>query len=137
MSTETQKAYAREYMRKRRKKLGQNFGRTAEQNRMYTRKSAGVDLFTITRSTPIRCEVCGAPPSKVRNGVALHCDHDHSNGKFRGWLCSACNHLLGWMERIPNFSERVDALLEYKERESSNNAGIILTRKEFNDLHYD
>jgi hypothetical protein len=56
------------------------------------------------------CECCGAPASGAR---ALHMDHDHATGAFRGWLCHGCNTALG------NTGEdvaRLRALLAYLER---------------------
>ncbi len=44
-----------------------------------------------TRPCPERCELCGRPPTKR----ALHLDHDHETGLFRGWLCHHCNTNLG------------------------------------------
>ena len=44
-----------------------------------------------TRPCPDNCEMCGGPPTKR----ALHLDHDHDTGKFRGWLCHRCNTNLG------------------------------------------
>lgn len=45
-----------------------------------------------TRPEPDRCECCGGEP----NGQgALHLDHDHVLGNFRGWLCSNCNTGIG------------------------------------------
>lgn len=38
---------------------------------------------------PAVCECCGKIPYK------WVLDHDHSNDKFRGWLCSRCNEGLG------------------------------------------
>lgn len=43
------------------------------------------------RSCPAVCELCGRPPKKR----ALHLDHDHVTGKFRGWLCGRCNVSIG------------------------------------------
>lgn len=34
------------------------------------------------------CQICG-------NRSTLSLDHDHVNGKFRGWLCRSCNLGLG------------------------------------------
>jgi hypothetical protein len=44
-----------------------------------------------TRPCPALCENCGRPPGER----ALHLDHDHTAGKFRGWLCFACNSGIG------------------------------------------
>lgn len=38
---------------------------------------------------PVVCELCG------RVGKRIVFDHDHVTGKFRGWLCSSCNTVLG------------------------------------------
>jgi hypothetical protein len=42
------------------------------------------------RLRPEACEMCGRIQKK-----ALHLDHDHATGKFRGWLCNQCNTGLG------------------------------------------
>lgn len=44
-----------------------------------------------TREMPPTCELCSAAP-RTR---ALHLDHDHVTGKFRGWLCAKCNTGIG------------------------------------------
>lgn len=44
-----------------------------------------------TRPCPQTCELCSNPPKNR----ALHLDHDHETGKFRGWLCSICNTSIG------------------------------------------
>lgn len=43
------------------------------------------------RPKPSSCEVCG-------NGGRIHYDHDHSTGKFRGWLCTQCNTSIGMVK---------------------------------------
>jgi hypothetical protein len=49
------------------------------------------------------CQICGALKY-------LHIDHDHSNGKFRGILCSRCNNGLGFLN---DNIEGVEAALIY------------------------
>ena len=46
---------------------------------------------------PSNCEICG------EMGVICY-EHDHATGKFRGWVCSPCNIIMG----IAN--DRVDKL---------------------------
>jgi len=59
---------------------------------------AGVDPDTVTQR-PLVCEVCLSPPRGKR---ALHLDHDHSTGLFRGWLCHGCNAAIGWARDSPD-----------------------------------
>jgi hypothetical protein len=49
-------------------------------------------LPTPTHPCPSTCECCGRPPSSKQ---ALHLDHCHVSGVFRGWLCSECNRAIG------------------------------------------
>jgi hypothetical protein len=50
------------------------------------------------------CKICGS----VRN---LHIDHNHETGKFRGILCSKCNHAIGlFKENINNLIEAINYL---------------------------
>ena len=44
------------------------------------------------RPRPEQCEACGRTH---KSGRALHFDHCHQRGHFRGWLCSGCNTALG------------------------------------------
>ena len=46
-----------------------------------------------TRPNPGLCECCGKPQKQAKR--ALHIDHCHDTGMFRGWLCHHCNTGLG------------------------------------------
>lgn len=46
------------------------------------------------RPRPERCECCGGLPGTR----ALHWDHCHVTGKFRGWLCHMCNVGIGCLQ---------------------------------------
>lgn len=39
------------------------------------------------------CDICGISEKECQNNLSI--DHCHQTGKFRGFLCRACNHLLG------------------------------------------
>ena len=54
---------------------------------------------------PKHCEICS------RAG-AMHCDHDHTTGEFRGWLCSSCNKGLGFLGDDAEGLRRALAYLE-------------------------
>ena len=63
---------------------------------------------TPTRPTPEHCELCGGLPTKR----ALHLDHDHQTGQFRGWLCHYCNTSLGRFGDNKHFLQRALDYLE-------------------------
>ena len=64
-----------------------------------------------TRLPPEVCECCGGPP----NGAgALHLDHDHDTGEFRGWLCMGCNMSIG---QLGDNLEGLQRAIEYLKRE--------------------
>ncbi len=43
------------------------------------------------RKKPSQCELCG-------RGGKICFDHDHTTGKFRGWICQNCNSALGMIK---------------------------------------
>ena len=67
-------------------------------------------VLTATRPEPDTCEICGR-----FNSTAMHLDHDHATGKFRGWLCNGCNLGLGQFSDDP---ARLRAAADYLERNS-------------------
>lgn len=88
-----------------------NKDKAAQQNRDANRRRKGGDTGSTTHPMPMFCEACGGPPSKFRGGsVRLAWDHDHETGKFRGWLCSPCNGVLGFLDKQP---DRLAALMSY------------------------
>lgn len=56
------------------------------------------------------CEICGIPASELRQ--ALHFDHDHKTGKFRGWICNRCNLALGMVSDNVEILRRMVDYLE-------------------------
>lgn len=77
-----------------------------ERTRRYRRRG----LPEPTRLIPDRCELCGGPP----NGHgSLHLDHCHETNRFRGWLCSNCNHGLG---KLGDNIEGLQRAIEYLKR---------------------
>ncbi len=58
------------------------------------------------------CAICGNPERRKRNGkiTRLQVDHNHSTGKVRGLLCSACNTALGLLGESV---ERICGMIEY------------------------
>lgn len=57
------------------------------------------------RPKPECCDVCGAIDD-------IHFDHCHQRGIFRGWLCHACNTVLGLLNDDPNRLRMLTAYLE-------------------------
>ena|SRR5579863_4387212 len=50
-----------------------------------------------------QCELCGCFTKTVF-------DHDHSTGKFRGWLCDRCNRTLG---QVKDSTALLDRMIQY------------------------
>lgn len=61
------------------------------------------------RPKPDSCEVCGGT-------YKISFDHCHQRNIFRGWICHACNVILGMAEDDP---ERLRKLISYLEQISS------------------
>lgn len=57
------------------------------------------------RPRPAICEVCNS------DGPTFF-DHCHQKGVFRGWLCHACNLVLGHVKDDPNHLRKLIAYLE-------------------------
>lgn len=72
------------------------------------RKRAGIPAAE--RPKPDACELCGVV------GRQMHLDHDHTTGKFRGWLCNCCNRAFGMLGDTISGLERA---LDYLRRNGS------------------
>ena len=57
-----------------------------------------------------KCAVCETPAQETAAQV-LSFDHDHSTGRFRGWLCTRCNAFAGYLEGTPELVERLNSYL--------------------------
>jgi len=75
--------------------------RNIEREKARGRAKGRVCLPEPTRPCPTVCELCGSPPRRR----ALHLDHDHRTGAFRGWLCQRCNLALG------QFGDNIEGLM--------------------------
>lgn len=66
--------------------------RTPEEKKEYERRRNWhrQNISPPPRPAPAACENCGR-----KQQAALHLDHDHETGKFRGWLCGQCNRSIG------------------------------------------
>ena len=60
------------------------------------------------RPKPEQCEICGAFGKDFKKGLCY--DHDHLTGEFRGWLCTRCNLVLGFVKDNP---DTLKALSDY------------------------
>lgn len=69
------------------------------------RKQAELEIRA-GRPKPATCEICGSPEKIVY-------DHNHETGKFRGWICCACNTALGNAKDSPSVLRKMlDYLLK-------------------------
>lgn len=109
--TEKDRERAREYSKRWREKYPDKVAAT--QKRYNTKNPRrGLDRLVriyeqkAGRSKPSACEICG---SKSRR-IAF--DHCHRTGKFRGWICSPCNVVLGYVKDDPTHLRKLIAYLE-------------------------
>jgi hypothetical protein len=134
---EARAAYQKEYAQKNRDTINEhkrryrekNREKIKEANRRYIRGEYGeitakekehqarnrlqraVDLEVLAgRPRPEMCDACGGAPDK---GRALHFDHCHQKGHFRGWLCRECNLALG---NVRDDRNRLLKLIAYLDR---------------------
>ena len=49
-----------------------------------------------SRPRPEQCELCGIFRKDLKRALCF--DHDHTTGKFRGWICVRCNVALGMVK---------------------------------------
>lgn len=64
------------------------------------------------RPRPEVCELCGEKPKKTDKRHGIHFDHSHATGKFRGWLCYRCNHVLGQVADKADLLRKLAAYLD-------------------------
>lgn len=62
------------------------------------------------RERPAMCDCCKRAHTARR---AMHWDHSHKTGMFRGWLCAACNSALG---HVDDDIEILSMLIKYLQR---------------------
>jgi len=57
-----------------------------------------------------KCDMCHKVPTGKRKTLCI--DHDHSTGKIRGLLCSACNNGLGFLGDNVDIPAKVQQYLQ-------------------------
>ena len=91
--------YNREYMRKWQRDNPEKvkaielryFLKDPERRRNQSRRSIEKTRMSLaTRPRSETCEICGV------GDVRIVLDHNHTTGKFRGWICNHCNSSLGF-----------------------------------------
>lgn len=55
------------------------------------------EIVVLYREFSGKCRVCGCPIDKTQ-GRKLCLDHDHVDGRVRGFICHHCNACIGWYE---------------------------------------
>lgn len=101
--------------------------------RLRGRVLKGIDVATILRHRPDVCELCGSPPDE---GKSLFLDHNHTTGKFRGWLCCLCNIEVALIDKWGEEAEaRINKVLSYARTENANNLGQTVSVEEITDKH--
>lgn len=58
------------------------------------------------RPKPTACEICSSSDRRIAF------DHCHRTGKFRGWICTYCNVILGYINDDPDHLRKLIAYLE-------------------------
>lgn len=76
----------------------------AQRSRWFSRHNLPTKEKKAGRSRPSHCELCGRLGS-------IQFDHDHKTGRFRGWLCSPCNRVLGLVrENVQTLQHMIEYL---------------------------
>lgn len=86
-------------------------GRASQFSRLCRRK--GITAEDWQRAWDATCGLCPGCREPLQRGRRTHIDHDHATGRFRGLLCSECNHALG---KTRDDAETLRRLAEYLER---------------------
>lgn len=60
-----------------------------------------------------RCDICGVDEFKLTK--RLHMEHCHKTGKFRGWVCNRCNHVLGLIGDSSELANKISKYLIMEE----------------------
>ena len=77
------------------------------------------------RKMPDNCECCG----RSRGKKSLCCDHSHSTGLFRGWICHDCNLGIGMTIDDPDIGHK-NILRYYKKNEPQTFRQMMIETRE-------
>lgn len=117
---------ARAWRKNNRSKVAASEKNWAQKNRERINFRQRLYIYGIDKETYERiyaeckgmCQICGKP-EKLNVKGKLFIDHDHKTGKFRGFLCSPCNHALG---NLKDNIELFENAISYLKKHSSTGA---------------
>lgn len=122
MATEQQKLYRRKYWQEHPAEKKVILARyrmthsTEYKNRIYFKHSlkkkygmTEADWANMFLHQGGKCAICGDWLDLAFHGhdSKIHIDHNHTTGKVRGMLCSACNHAVGFLRDNPKLALKV------------------------------
>lgn len=113
-----QKTYQAHYYRKHRERIReeQKEWRNSLPGKRYAfsrlLRRVGITAFDWASAWEAQTGLCAGCLCPLDGAQNTHIDHCHTSGKFRGLLCSACNHALGKVSDSPETLRRLASYLE-------------------------
>lgn len=72
--------------------------------------SCNATVYELQPLFTTKCDICN-----TECGRSIHLDHCHETGKFRGFICSRCNLIIGQAKDSPEYMEQIASWLRGKQ----------------------